>query len=91
MANTIEVILKANDQATGVLKSVVGSLDGMGQKLQSIGGQMALVTAPLTAFFGTTIQQASDQQTVLAQLDSVIRSTGRAYEETAAAARCVVE
>lgn len=86
MANTIEVILKANDQATGVLKSVVGSLDGMGQKLQSIGGQMALVTAPLTAFFATTIQQASDQQTVLAQLDSVIRSTGRAYEETAAAA-----
>lgn len=44
---------------------------------------MTLITAPITAFLGTALKQASDQQTVLAQLEATLKSTGGAAGMTA--------
>lgn len=86
MANLIQIEIRAQDNATAALQGVNRSLGDIGSSLIGVGSALTLATAPLTAFLGTALKQASDQQTAMAQLESVIRSTGGAAGVTSEAA-----
>ena len=83
MANLIQIVIAAQDSASAVLKGVTGSLEGVGGGLTRVGAQLSALTAPLAAFGALALKQASDQQTALAQLESVLKSTGGAAGVTA--------
>lgn len=82
MAETVEIIINAKDQASGVLKGVSGGLSSLG----SIAGTVAKVgLAGLTAGvgllatgLGVALSEAMDAQQGIAQLESVLKSTGGA-------------
>lgn len=76
MANVIQIIIQADNKASDVIKSVSGTLDGMGNSLIGIGGALTLATAPIVGFLGTALKAASDQQTAMTQLQAVLKSTG---------------
>lgn len=61
MANVIEIIVKALDQASPVLSSVGAKLGTLGSQLTSLGTTMSkAVTVPIVAGFGLSVKAASD-------------------------------
>ena len=61
MANVIEIIVKALDQASPVLSSVGTKLGTLGSQLTSLGTTMSkAVTVPIVAGFGLSVKAASD-------------------------------
>lgn len=74
--NLIQIEIRANDLASGVLKGVNDTLDSMGNSFIKAGGLIAAATAPIAGFLATAVKQASDQETALAQLEARLRSTG---------------
>jgi len=80
MSEKLEVIITADDRASGVVKGLTGSLGGLGKIVS--GGLMAglaVATAGIVALGAGTsfaVGEAMEAQAVQAQLGAVLRSTG---------------
>lgn len=83
MANVIEIVIKARDDAAGVINSISSSLDGIGNSLIKTGGLLTLATAPIAGILASSVQAASEAQQVFTQLEAVLKSTGGAAGVTA--------
>src|SRR5512139_597928 len=85
---TLEVIVEGKDQgATKLFDGLGGSLGGIGKALGGMGLAVgAIAIGGLTALGGaiaSTIGPAMESQQVMAQLDSVLKSTGAAAAKQA--------
>src|SRR5512139_1563224 len=85
---TLEVIVEGKDQgATKLFDGLGGSLGGIGKALGGMGLAVgAIAIGGLTALGGaiaSTIGPAMESQQVMAQLDSVLKSTGAAATKQA--------
>ena len=70
---TLEVIIKGTDQASGIFKSIGGIAGGV-LKAGLLGAGAAF--GALSAAVGFSIKEASEAQTIQSQLAAVIESTG---------------
>jgi hypothetical protein len=84
MAEKLQIVITATDKASGALNGIKKSLSGLGGMAKgALMGGLGLAatgaTAALggvTAGLGLAIREAIDAEGVLAQLDSVLKSTG---------------
>ena len=82
MARTVEIVIKASDQATGVVGRVQGALGGLGNVARGVltAGLAAgaVGVGALVAVLGSSVKAAMDAQAGQAQLAAVLKSTGGA-------------
>lgn len=76
MPNLIQIVIAAQDTASAVLKSVSGTLDGVGSTATRLGATMTAAAAPIAGFLGLAVKEAAEAQEGLAQLEAVLKSTG---------------
>lgn len=75
MASTVEIIINAKDNASGVLRGVAGTIGNIAK----VAGAAALAGgAALGAFLASSVKDAMEAENALAQLNAVIQSTGGA-------------
>ncbi len=94
MANTVEIIIKGTDNATGAISSVKSGLGGLSSSLQSagksmmdVGGKMTLgITGPLALIGKQALTTAGDFQAGMNMLAIAARSSGTAMEDLSKAA-----
>lgn len=88
MADVVEVIIKATDQASDTLETVGGKMDRLGGLAKgALAAGLGIAAAGVTALTGvlvTSVGAAADAERVTAQLEAVIRSTGGAAGLTVA-------
>ena len=82
MANTVQIIVNAKDNASGVLGGVKNALGGLGKialggLAVGLGGAI-IATTGLTAALSDCTKGAMEAQGIQAQLEQVIKSTGGA-------------
>ena len=75
MANIIEIIIKASDQASGVMESTLDKLSGLGKSMQSIGAKMAVATAPIALALGIAISSANAFDSSMTNVGAVLGKT----------------
>lgn len=94
MANTVEIIIRGQDQATGVMQGVGREAATMGQRLQAAGRSMMTtgtgltlgVTTPILAIGAGALKTAGDFEAATNILAIQARSSGTAMEDLSAAA-----
>src|SRR3990167_5575747 len=82
MAANIQLIIKAHDQASRVLAGVEKQAGGLGSKFAAL-GKVAAVGAgagivALGGILATSVKEAMESQKAVAQLEAVLKSTGKA-------------
>lgn len=58
MANIIEIIIKANNQASGALDAALDKVSSVGKSMQDIGKKMTIATAPIALALGMAVNSA---------------------------------
>lgn len=94
MANTVEIIIRGQDMATGVMQGVGREASTMGQRLQAAGRSMMTtgtgltlgVTTPILAIGAGALKTAGDFEAATNILAIQARSSGTAMEDLSAAA-----
>jgi len=67
---TLQIVIKAQDQASKVMSQVGDRIEAVGSKMRDIGKSMtAMVTLPIVAGFGLAIKAASDLNETLNKVD----------------------
>lgn len=88
MANIVEVVVQAKNQASGIINQATKSIDGLGESAISTGsllGKVAIgVTAAFAAFksLGGIAHEIEESQAAAAQLDSAYKATGTTLGRT---------
>ena len=82
MAETVEIIINAKDQASGVLKGISGGISGLGKVALGVAkvglAGLAVGVGALATGLGIALSEAMEAQEGMAQLDAVLKSTGGA-------------
>lgn len=82
MSETVEIIINAKDQASGVLKGVSGGLSSLGNVATTLAkGALLGLTAGVAALgtgLGIALSEAMEAQQGISQLEAVLKSTGGA-------------
>lgn len=78
--NTIEIILKATDNATSTIGGVSKTLDNWGGGLTKLGGAITTLAAPAAAVIGVSVKQAVDFDEAMTNIQAV---TGKSTAEMA--------
>lgn len=92
--NTIEIVIKGTDLASGAISKVHGSLGGLGDKLHDVGGSMvalggkmtAGLTVPLAALGVKAASTAGDFEAAMNVLSIAARDSGTAMDDLSKAA-----
>jgi hypothetical protein len=86
MANNVEILITAKDQATATINKTTGGLKGLSDGFQSMTGVSLGAAGALTAVASMlkySIGQAKEAEKVMAATEAVIKSTGGAAGMTA--------
>jgi TP901 family phage tail tape measure protein len=88
MANVLEIIIQADNQASGVLSTVLGNVESLGGSVARTGIQMGLVAAPFVTALTTATYAAVDFDKTMTNTAAVL---GQTREETAALSQEILD
>lgn len=80
MENLISIVIQANDHASSILKSITGSLDGIGMSMVKAGGALTAATAPLALGLAAATRSAITFDETMTNVGAIL---GRNREEMA--------
>lgn len=72
MANIIEILIKANNEANDTLDSALDKLSGVGKSMQDIGKKMTVATAPIALALGVAVNSAMQFDSSMTNVASVL-------------------
>jgi TP901 family phage tail tape measure protein len=79
--NTIEVVIKGDDKASGVIDTVTGKITGMGDSVTKLGAKMTVASAPLALALGASVNNALQFDEAMTNVGAVL---GKNRDEMAA-------
>ncbi len=81
MANTLEIVLKAKDAATGEIQRVKQELAGMEVNAKQANLALGGMSAAVLAGFGFMAKAAADEEAGIARLSVALRNVGVSYKD----------
>lgn len=79
--NLIEIVLRAQDEASGVINNLTSGLNGVSQGLINTGTRLTVATAGIAVALGTSINTASEFQTEMANVGAILGNNAEQMRE----------
>jgi len=81
MANVLEVVVQARDEASRQLEGISGKIESMKRQLRIAGGIMAGAGAGITAALGMATKAAAEEEAGIIKLATAMKNMGISYDE----------